>query len=135
MQSIIPQINELHAAFCEASGRTINLIPPIERWWQEALKYEITPAMVRMVMHARIKRNYSSAELRFHCLSLKLLIGDEERLAQFVDEAAQLEAMKRKRVFVPGKAEALKATGRAGEPEPAKARSINEVFEAMRRAG
>lgn len=133
MLSINPAINALHQAFCEATGRALPLNPAFERWWFDALRYDITPAMVRTVMASRMSREYSSPTLRFHCLSLKCLIGDDQRLAQFVDEAAQLAALRRKKLFAPGKAQALRATGRADEPEPARARHVGEIFENMRR--
>jgi len=127
MISLNPVINQLHAAFCHATGRETVLIPQIERWWYEALKCEVTPQMVTDVIESRMKRDYSTGSMRFNCLGLRHLIGDDDRLAQFVDEAAQIAATKRKRVFVPGKAQVLRDTGRPDEPETPKTRHVSEV--------
>lgn len=127
MTSLNPEINALHAAFMAATDRNILFTPGVERWWFDAVSCGITADMVTEVMHARARREYSSATMRFHCLSLRHLIGDSDRLAEFVDEAAALEANKRKRVFSPGKAAALEATGRPGEPEAPKVRHVSEV--------
>lgn len=134
MQSLNPDANALHAAFCAATGRELRMNPTFERNWFDAYSYGITPDMVTLVMSARMKRQYANADQRFYCLSLKHLIGDSDRLAEFVDEAAALEANRRKRVFSPGKAAALEATGRPGEPEPARARQVSEIFDSMRKA-
>lgn len=139
MQSLNPEINALHAAFMAVTDRNILFTPGVERWWYDAVCCGVTADMVTEVMHARARREYSSATMRFHCLSLKHLIGDADRLAEFVDEAAALEATQRKRVFTPSKASVLEATGRPGEPDSPKVRHVSEVdwksqCEGMRKA-
>ena len=134
MESINPEINALHAVFCQVTGRDTLLIPPVERWWMTALQYGITADMIRDVMQSRIKSQYSTDTMRKHCLSLRHCIGDDDRLAQFVDEAAQIAATKRKRVFVPGKAQVLRDTGRPDEPEQLPARSAKDVIRGLKEA-
>lgn len=134
MTSLNPQINALHAEFCKVAGRDTALIPQIERWWYEALKCDVTPQMVHDVMESRLKRDYSTSSMRLYCLSLRHCIGDDDRLAQFVDEAAALAAQARKRVYSHGKQSVLKAAGHESEPEEPPTRHISEVMEEMRKA-
>lgn len=127
MQSLNPQINELHAAFCRATDRELQINPAFERWYRDSLQYGLTPEILQEVMASRMKREYSTFSMKLHSCSLRYAIGDEERLAQLLDEAAALQSTKRKRVFTPGKAQALQDTGRSGEPEAAPARHVSEV--------
>lgn len=120
-------IDQLHKSFCEVTGRELRMNPTFTRWWYDAIAYGVTPEMVTSVMEARMKREYSTAGMKFHCMSLSHCIGNDDRLAQFVDEAAQIAATKRKRVFVPGKAQVLRDTGRPDEPETPKTRHVSEV--------
>lgn len=134
MTSINPQINLLHQAYLDATGYELNLSGPDERRWFEAIKFGIEPDHVRLVVKARL-RGIAAGDRKEASIYLRNLIGDEDTLAEFAMELAAIKAGMRKKVFVPAKAEALRATGRPDEPEPAKARSVDDVFEAMRKAG
>lgn len=131
--TVMVQIERLHKSFCEATSRDLPMNPAFSRWWYDSLQYGVTPEMVKAVMESRMKREYSTAGMRLHCLSLRHCIGDEDRLAQFVDEAAQIAAAKRKKVYSPAKAEALRATHRPDEPEASPPRHVSEIFEVMRK--
>lgn len=134
MTSLNTDVNQLHEAFCAVTGRELRMNPTFERWWFQALQYEINCDMVREVMALRMKGEYTGFSMRMHCLSLKHLIGDDERLAQFLDEAAQIAATRRKKVYSPGKASVLKAAGHDSEPEASPPRHISEVMDEMRKA-
>lgn len=49
-------------------------------------------------------------------------------------ERAAARARQRKRVFTPGKREALESTGRPGEPESAPTKSSRDIILAMKQA-
>ena len=128
----IEQVQQLHTAFCDVTARELPLTYAAQRWWYEAAKEGVTTDMVRDVMTHRMKQQYGSESMRFHSLSLRYLIGSDERIASLVEDYAQIAANRRKRVFTPGKSEALRSTGRADEPEQMPARHITEIFNQMR---
>ena len=127
MNSLNTDVNDLHAAFCKATDREMPLNPTTERWWWTAIQYGVTPEMVADVMASRMKGNYTCHRMRLHCLSITHAIGSEERLTQLLDEAAQIAASRRKKVYSPGRREVLEQTGRTGEPDPPKVRHVSEV--------
>ena len=120
------EIQELHRAYCKATGFDLRLNPVYERQWWDAWKWGIKPDDVRLVVKARIKRNLTLT----HKINLKIsaLVGDEDALANFDNEAAEIRARMRKPVYVPDKAAVLRATGRPGEPEPPATRHISELL-------
>ena len=134
MTSINPDINALHAAFCEVTERPMPLNPRFERAWFDAIAFGLTPDMVREVMQSRMRRQYINESMRIHCCSIWHCIANEDRLAQMVDEAHQLAAAKRKKVYAPGKAAVLASTHRATEPEPQPARSYAEILKGLKEA-
>lgn len=133
MQSINPNINELHQAYCECSGIDLPLHPRDEKWWLIAISEGITPDQLKLVVKARI-RGITTGDRKPASIYLRNLIGDEDVLAEFAMELAAIKASMRKKVYSPGKASVLESTGRPGEPEQPKVRHVSEVFVTMKNA-
>lgn len=132
MTSLHSQINSLHQAYLDATGYELALNMVTERFWLTAHQWGITPDDVKLVVKGRIKRNLTLNYKR--SLLIHRLVGDEECLAEFTNELAEIRAHMRKPVFDNGKVVVLEATGRETEPEQRPARHISEVFETMRKA-
>lgn len=96
-----------------------------EAWWAEGLR----PEDMQLVIN-HIKRNYQG-QIRETMLAFSFLVGKPERFEELLHQAKKIRP---KKAFAPGKAEALKATGRPDEPPPEKVKHISEVFEQMKRA-
>ena len=112
---MISQIQSLHTAYCEAAALELALNCHSERLWFDALKWGVTPDDVRLVVKHRIKQNQIGRVT--YSLKLSVLIGGEDRLAEFSNELALIRAEMRKHKHPPGKAEVLQATGRPTEIE------------------
>lgn len=132
MISINEQVNLLHTAYCEASGIDLPLNPRSERLWFEAERWGITPDDVKLVVKLRIRLNSVPGSGQWSLL-INRLIGDEADLDVFTNQLAVAKAQMRKRVYTPAKAEALRATHRPDEPEAPATRSVDEIFDEMRR--
>ena len=133
MDSINPEINAMHWAYCEALGYEFPLLPNMERGWSDALKIGMTPECVRMVVkdrQARIKAGVRKPE----CLMFRNIAGSEEAIGDVMQEAAAIRAKMRVKVVDSGKAQVLRATGRSAEPEQSTAKPISEYIEALRKA-
>lgn len=118
----------LHQAYCEAMGIELPINSAFARYWHEADKEGLDPDGLKLAIKARIKRNFSM-EPRYQIpLSIRKLVGDEERIADVINEAAVIRAEQRKKQFVPAKAEVLRVTGRPDEPEQSKTRHIGEII-------
>ncbi len=128
---MISQIQSLHTAYCEAAALELALNCHSERLWFDALKWGVTPDDVRLVVKHRIKQNNLGRVT--YSLKLSILIGGEDRLAEFSNELALIRAEMRKVKVAPGKIEVLQATGRPTETE-VPCRRIDEVFENLRKA-
>jgi len=133
MESINPKINEIHKAFCEARGFELNLLPPIERQWRDAIQSGLTPNDVRMIVKARCQRIKDGVRHE-ECLMIRNIAGSEEAIANTIEEAAAIRAKMRVKVFSEGKADVLRGTGRPDQPEQGPVRHISEVIQAMRQA-
>ena len=133
MQSINPEINAIHQAYCEATTFELPMMPHFERQWHDALQSGMTCDCVRLVAKSRLKRIAEQCR-RPECLLLRNFCGSEAAIGDVIQEAAMIRAKMRVKVFAPGKAEVLRATGRADEPEPLPVRPVGDVIEAMRRA-
>src|SRR5688572_22523433 len=129
---MISQIQSLHTAYCEAAALELALNAHSERLWFDALKWGVTPDDVRLVVKHRIKQNLLGKGFNYS-LKLSVLIGGEDRLAEFSNELALIRAEMRKVKVAPGKIEVLQATGRPTETETP-CRRIDEVFKAMKEA-
>ena len=132
MESISPEINAMHHAYCEATGFDIPLAPYFERQWFEALNCGLTCDCVRLVIKERVRRIREQVR-KPECLLLRNVAGSEAAIFDVLQEAAAIRARMRVKVMSPGKAEVLRATGRPVEPD-GNVRPISEVIEAMRRA-
>ena len=133
MQSINPEINAMHAAYCEARGLDLVLLPPAERQWFDAMKLGMTPEDVRMVIKAR-KERIKAGIRHEECLCIRNIAGSDEAVANSLEEVAVVKAKMRVKVFDSGKREVLRATGRSDEPEQGRAVPISDVIQAMRSA-
>ena len=126
MQSLNPEITALHTAYLDATGYELALNAPDERRWFAAVQFGVSPDDVKLVVKARI-RGIATGDRKPASIYLRNLIGDEDVLAEFAMELAAIKATQRKKLFTPGKREALESTGRPGEPEPPKVRHVSEV--------
>ncbi len=133
MQSLNPDINAIHQAYCEATACELPMLPQFERQWFEAMKLGMTPDCVRMVVKSRLKRVAQEAR-RPESLLLRNFCGSEEAIGDVIQEAAMLRATMRIKVFTTGKAQALRDTGRPDAPEQGPMRHISEVLGEMRKA-
>jgi hypothetical protein len=132
MTSINEQVNLLHQAYCEASGLDLPLNPRSERLWYHAHHWGIGPEDVKLVVKLRMRLNSTPGSGTWSLL-INRLIGDEADLDVFTNQLAVAKAQMRKKVFAPAKQDVLRATHRPDEPEAQGARSVSEVFDAMRK--
>ncbi len=130
MESINSDINEIHQVLCETLGYQV---PMRERMWFEALKMGMTSDCVKLVIKARRERIKAGVRHE-ECLLLRNIIGNEDAIADVIEEAAAIRAKMRVKVFSTGKAQALRDTGRADAPEQGPMRHISEVMQEMRKA-
>ena len=133
MNSINPDVNSIHQAFCDARGLELNMQNCQERWWFDALKCGMTPDDVKLVIKARMKR-IAAGVRHEECLAIRNIAGSEEAIANTMEEAAAIRATMRIKAYPASKAQALRATGREDEPEPSQARPIGEYIEELKRA-
>ena len=133
MQSINPDVNALHQAFCDARGFEVNMHAAHERWWLDAINGGMTPDCVKLVIKARMKRIQAGVRHE-ECLAIRNIAGSDEAIANTIEEVAAIRAKLRVKVMPAGKADVLRATGRSAEPEQGPVRSVSEVIEAMRKA-
>ena len=132
MESINPEINAIHEAFCCAMGFELNLLPASERHWRDAIKSGMTPDDVKLVIKTRMKRIAAGVRHQ-ESLYIRNIAGSEEAIANTMEEAAAIRATMRIKAYPASKAQALRATGRDDEPEQGSAVPISEVIQAMRR--
>jgi len=133
MDSICPEINAFHKAYCDALGYEFPLLPNMERGWLDAMQAGMTIECVRLVVkdrQARIKAGVRKPE----CLMFRNIAGNEDAIGDVLQEAAAIKARMRVKVMPKGKADVLRATGRSAEPEQSTARPIGEYIEALRKA-
>lgn len=133
MISTSPEINQLHAVYCAATGMQLRLLPASERWWFNAIQSWITYEDILLVVKSRqqrVKQGFRHKE----CLLLRNFIGSEEAIQSVIEEAAQIRALQRAPRFSKGKEQVLKATGRPVNPDSKGIRTIGEVLDAMRKA-
>jgi len=133
MQSINPEINAIHQAYCEATSFELPLMPHFERQWYDAIQFGMTPDCVRLVVKSRMRRIADKVR-QPECLLLRNFCGSEAAIADVLVEAAAIRAKMRVKVFPAGKADVLRATGRPDEPEQATAKPISEYIQALRSA-
>jgi hypothetical protein len=132
MISFNPQVNQLHAAFCEASGKESMLMPHFERCWLEMLNYGVTPDDVKLVVKGRLKKNMTKG-YNFSIALIKLIDGDANQ-ANFMDELAEIRAAMRKPTHNPAKVQVLRESGRSGEIEQGPARSLGDLLAVLKAA-
>ncbi len=133
MQSISPEINAMHEAFCEALGYDVAMHGCTERYWYEAIKLGMTLEDIRLIVKNRQKRIKAGVRHE-ECLKIRNIAGSEESIADALEESAGIKAKLRVKVFSPAKREVLKATGRPDEPEQGQMRPVSEVIQAMKQA-
>ncbi len=133
MQSLNPAINEIHAAFCQALGYELVLLPPAERQWYEALKLGMTCEDVKLIVKSRQQRIKAGVRHE-ECLRIRNIAGSDETIADALEESAAMKARMRVKVFDKGKSEVLRSTGRPDEPEQGRVMPFKEVIEGLRSA-
>ncbi len=125
MESIIPEINALHEAFCSAAAQEVTLNNTFERYWRDAITLGVTPDDVRLCVKSRVQFNHSNGFKK--SLALWNLIGTDDGVARLLSEAAEARALMRVKIVPEGKAQVLRATGRSAEAETNRVVSPAEI--------
>lgn len=133
MTSANLSVTALHASYCAAMAIDLELTVSMERDWLSALQEGIQPDDLRLVICDRRKRIREGVRHK-ESLYLRNLIGNDERIADLLNEAAVLRSLMRVPTVDEGKAEVMKATGRPVQSTPDNCRKMSDVFEAMRKA-
>lgn len=131
MESMNPQINAIHRAYCEATSFDLPLMPFFERQWFEAIKCGLTCDSVRLVIKERLRRIRDGVR-QPECVLLRNIAGSEGAIADVIQESAAIMARMRVKVFPKEKAEVLRATARECEPEQSSAKPIGEYIKELR---
>lgn len=130
MTSTSPEINQLHQAYCQATGMQLALLPASERWWYDAIKAGMQIEDIQLVVKDREKR-INAGVRRKECLLLRNLIGSDEAIQSVMEESAAIRALKRRAQYPKGKQQVLKATGRSPEPDLKGCRTVAEVLKGI----
>lgn len=111
MESINPQITELHASYCIAMNMELPMTMLWERYWYDALQEGVTARMVEDVIKERRKRIKAGVRMQ-ESLYLRNLIGDEAKIGDLLNEGHEIAARTRMKVVDACKGSVLKASGR-----------------------
>ncbi len=134
MESINPAVNFLHASYNHARHLEVPMQMAHERAWFNGLQAGITPEMVADVIRHREQRIKAGVR-NIECLLIRNLCGDDEKIADFIEEAYMLAARKRIRVLDPGRAQVMRATGRSVEVPEQPAKHVSEsLINALRQS-
>lgn len=112
MTSANPAVSALHSAFCDATGRALQMTYTGERYWLECHNEGLTPGDLRAVILHR-KAAIKAGDRKPSCLAIRNICGSSEAILDVLDEAAMLRAKARKKTLPPGKASMLRQTGRS----------------------
>lgn len=129
MDSINPAVNALFQSYLSAMGMEMSLTMAFERYLFSALKEGVTPLMMTDVVRERRVRITQGVRYQ-ESLKLRNLIGDDESLGDFINEAAMIAALKRKKVVEACRASVLRQSGRSDQspsPEPRSAADVELV--------
>lgn len=135
MTSLNENINTLFQAYLLAMGMEMPLNMAFERYLFQAIKEGVTALMMTDVVRERRVRIGQGVRNK-ECLKLRNLIGDDEALADFINEAAMISALKRKKVMDPTRASVLRQSGRSDQgpsPEPRSAADV-DLIKQLRKA-
>ena len=100
------EVNLLHAAYNNARQLKVPMQMAHERFWWNGLQAGITPEMVADVIRHREQRIKAGVR-HVESLMIKNLCGDQERIADFIEEAFMLAAKKRLKVMDSARAEVM----------------------------
>lgn len=129
MISLNADINSLFAAYLNAMGMEMPLNCAFERYLFEAIREGVTPLMMTDVVRERKQRITQGVRYQ-ESLKLRNLIGDDGAIGDFINEAAMIAALKRKKVMEPSRASVLRQSGRSDQipsPEPRSAADVELV--------
>ena len=139
MQSINIDITRLHASFNQATGFNVPMTMVSERRWFEAIKSGVTAEQVAEVIAYRQKRIIAGVR-HPESIFIRGLVGDDERIADFIEEACMLQAKKRHqlKVMEPARASVLRVTGRSDQvpeqPPRTGKEALGQALEELKRA-
>ncbi len=125
MTSLHQPTNDLHKSYCDALGIQLALSMATERMWLESHNQGLTPDDVKLCLEGRLKSNRIN-NYKFS-LTLRSIAGDDEAVANCMNEAAIARATARIKVMDAGKASVLKATHRPTEMPSTPAKAIGDV--------
>lgn len=129
MDSINPAVNALFSAYLLAMGMEMPLNMAFERYLFSAIKEGVTPLMMADVVRERRVRITQGVRYQ-ESLKLRNLIGDDGAIGDFINEAAMIAALKRKKVVEACRASVLRQSGRSDQspsPEPRSAADVELV--------
>jgi hypothetical protein len=134
MESINQEVNLLHQAYNQAFGLKIPMMFSYERLWLNAVQCGITPEMVADVIKHRQERIKAGVR-NWESLKIKNLVGDDDKLGEFIEEWHHIEAKKRIKVMEPARASVMRATGRSDQlPEKLPQHVSDVLIHALKQA-
>lgn len=123
-------INQLHASHLKANSIDPALLPlnmAFERAWFEAMNNGVTPEMIEAVIAYRLQRIKIGVR-NPECTRLRNLVGNDEKIAELLEDWAFLQSRKRMKIMDPARASVLRATGRSDQLPDRPAKPAAEVL-------
>lgn len=131
MVSVSPEINQLHEAYCQATGMELALLPASERWWFDAIKAGMMPEDIALVVKER-QRRVKDGRRHKESLLLRNFIGSDEAIQSVMEESAALRALKRASTMHRNAEKTLREFRKTPVERDAKEfRSVGEVLKSM----
>lgn len=121
-------IEQLHKIYCEETRLEVSCTLHRHMTWDYWQRRGFTEKDLRDVCRY-IRKQVDKGRHSIGCLSFHLLIAD---LEYFEEKLAEVRSFERKPRFTPGKADALKATGRPAEPAQRPARKVVDVANGLK---
>lgn len=124
------RIQELHQSYCSLSGQKVPLTITRMMAWEEFIvamrEYEATPMEAVRIVITHLQKEVKAGRKQFLCLLFRWTI---EQTDDFGELLAGLLALRRKPYVSPGRAAALRASGRSTEVATGQSVSAGQVLE------
>lgn len=124
------RIQELHDLYRTLSGQSVPCTFERRGYWQKFLyaikDYDCDPAEALRVVITHLQKEVRSGRRNFTCLLFRWTIGQPDDFGELL---AGLLALRRKPYVSPGKAAALRASGRSVEATTGEPQSAAQVLE------
>lgn len=116
--------------YCMAISIDMTMNPVLERQLYEAHKMGLTAYDLGLVLKERQKL-VKAGKRHAPCLLLRNLVGNDESVADVLNESAMIQARMRVRTVDPNKAKVMEMTGRELKPKELLSRSAANVLKGM----